>query len=267
MKNLLNIILIISISSLSSCYSSKDLIYLKDAANNEISQELTQEYILKNGDILYLSIKSINPEVNALFNPESGMQSLSGAGGGSGSYYESQKYSSPSGAYLYGYELDLDGNVKLPMLGKIKVSGMTLIEAESVVQKKADEYIKDAIVKVKLLNFKISVAGEVRNPGTYYNYNNSLNVMEALALANGNTDFANLKKVMIVRLVPEGKKTFLLDLSSKNAFLSEAYYLQPDDYVIVQPGGNKNFQLNSQAYSLVFSSISILLAVLGFVTK
>lgn len=241
-----------------SCRSSKELIYLKDASNNEIIKELSTEYTLKTGDILYVSIKSISPEVNMLFNPESSMEGNNGM---------TNKYTSPNSAYLYGYEIDENGNIKLPMLGKIKISGISLSQVESVVQKKADEFLKDAIVKVKLLNFKVTVAGEVRSPGAYYNYNNSINVLEALALANGNTDFASIKKVMVVRAFKEGKKTYMLDLSSKTAYLSEAFYLQPDDYVIVQPDKYKNFQLNSQAYSLIFSSMSMLLAVMGFVLK
>jgi polysaccharide export outer membrane protein len=259
MKNQIKLILFfVSLVLMFSCRSSKDLIYMRDSASNEISRGLPPEYILKPGDILYVSIKSINPEVNALFNPESNMERSSG---------ESNRYSTPSGAYLYGYELDQDGNVKLPMIGKIKVSDVSLDKLDEVVQKKADEYLKDAIVKVKLLNFRITVAGEVKNPGTYFNYNNSITVLEALALASGNTDFASIKKVMVIRLVPEGKKTYMIDLSSKKAYLSDAFYLQPDDYVIVQPAKNKNFQLNSQAYSLVFSSLSMLLAVMGFVLK
>jgi len=260
LRNYLNLIIIILLSGMLSCRSSEDLIYLHDAASNEIIHSLPTEYILKPGDILYVSIKSISPEVNSLFNPESNMES-----GNSGMGF--QKYTTPSGAYLYGFEIDLDGNIKLPMLGKIKVSGITLTYVESVVQKKADEFLKDAIVKVKLLNFKITVAGEVRNPGAYYNYNNSINVLEAIALANGNTDFASINKVMVIRAFPEGKKTYMLDLSSKKSYLSEAFYLQPDDYVIIQPAKNKNFQLNSQAYSLVLSSLSMLLAVLAFALK
>ena len=84
-------------------------------------------------------------------------------------------------------------------------------------------------------------------------------------MANGNTDYATIQKVMVIRDFPEGKKTFMLDLSSKNVYLSEGFYLQPDDYVMVQPDKHKNLQLNSQAYSLVLSSLSVLIAVLGFV--
>jgi polysaccharide biosynthesis/export protein len=241
-----------------SCRSSKDLIFFKDAANDKINHGLPIEYTLKSGDILYVSIKSIDPNLNTLYNPESNMEA-----GSMGQGYT--KYTTPSGAYLYGFELDADGFVNLPMLGKILVLGETLNQAQSIVQKKADEFLKDAIVKVKLLNFKFTIAGEVRAPGVYYNYNNSITVLEALAMASGNTDFASIKKLMIIRPTPQGEKTFMLDLSSKKAYLSEAFYLQPNDYVIVQPDKYKNFQLNSQAYSLVISSLSLLIAVLGFV--
>ena len=250
--------------TLFSCRSSQELIYLKDAAENETIKGLplqTTEHILKSGDILYVSIKTMNLEVNALFNPESNMESNTATGQGF------QKYTTPSGAYLYGFEIDPEGNVKLPMLGNIKVAGVTVSKAEPIVQKKADEFINDAIVKVKLLNFKITVMGEVRNPGVYYNYNNSLTAIESLAMASGNTDFASIKKVMIVRPTADGNKSFLLDLSSKDIYLSEAFYLQPNDIIIVQPDKHKNFQLNSQAYSLMLSSFSVMLAVLGFVLK
>ena len=259
MKNYKKLLFIISLAAFFSCRSSQDLIYLKDASNNEIIKGLPTEYILKTGDILYVSIKSMNPEVNILFNPESNMESNTGQG--------FQKYTTPSGAYLYGFEIDTEGNIKLPMLGKIKVSGILISQVEAIVQKKTDEFLKDAIVKVKLLNFKITVTGEVRNPGDYYSYNNSITVIEALALANGNTDFASIKKIMVIRPFSEGNKSYLLDLSSKNIYSSEAFYLQPNDYVIVQPDKYKNFQLNSQAYSLIFSSLSVLLAVMGFVLK
>lgn len=262
MKKQLNFFFIVSMIALFSCRSSQDLIYLKDAANNDLISRLplqATEHILKSGDILYVSIKSMNPEVNTLFNPESNMEMSTGQG--------YMKYTTPSGAYLYGFETGTDGCIKLPMLGKISVAGVPLSQVESIVQKKADEFLNDAIVKVKLLNFKVTVAGEVRVPGVYYNYNNSMNVLEALAMANGNTDFASIKRVMVVRPFPEGSKTFMLDLSSKASYQSEAFYVQPNDYIIVQPDKYKNFQLNSQAYSLIFSSLSVLIAVLGFVLK
>jgi len=262
MNNLLKLFFLLTLALMVSCRSSQELIYLHDAVNNELIKGLpseSTEHILTTGDILYISIKSINPEVNVLFNPEANMETSMGQG--------YQKYLTPSGAYLYGYEIADDGTILLPMLGKIKISQSTISVAESIVQKRTDELLKDAIVKVKLLNFKVTVLGEVRSPGQYYNYNNSITVIQAIALASGNTDFAAIKKVMVVRSTVGGNKTYMLDLTSKEVYLSEAFYLRPNDYVIVQPDKHKNFQLNSQAYSLMFSSLSILLAVLGFVLK
>jgi len=262
MKNYLNLLFILSLIVMSSCRSSKELIYLKDVAPNDNIKGLpvqATEPLLRSGDILYISIKSTSPEVNMLYNPESSMET--------NNYGSTQKYTTPASAYLYGFEVGKDDNLNLPMLGKVKAAGFTQSEIEQVIQKKADETIKDAIVKVKLLNFKVTVMGEVKNPGIYYNYSNSINVIEALAMANGNTDFATIRNVMVVRSSSEGNKTFMLDLTSKDIYSSAGFYLQPNDNVIVRPDKHKNVQLNSQAYSLILSSASVLIAVLGFVLR
>lgn len=263
MSKNLKLLMILSLLSLISCRSSQDLIYVRDSGIKDkiqgIPMKLT-EHILKPGDIIYVSIKTMNAEINALYNPESNMEGSTGQG--------YQKFTTPSGAYLYGFEIDTDGFIHLPMLGDLKVSGVIISKAESIVQKKTDEFITDAIVKLKLLNFKFTVMGEVRNPGVYYNYNNSITVMEAIAMANGNTDFASIKMVRVIRPGADGvSDSYLLDLSSKDAFQSEAFYLQPNDYVVIQPDKYKNFQLNSQAYSLIFSSLSVMLAVVGILIK
>ena len=262
MKHYLNLLFIFTLILITSCRSSKELIYLNDVSPNDVINGLplqTTEPVLGAGDILYISLKSKSPEVNLLYNPESNMEVNT-----TGSY---QKFATPSGAYLYGFEIGKDGNVKLPMLGKVMVAGNSQADIEMIIQKKADELLTDAIVKVKLLNFKVTVMGEVRNPGIYYNYSNSINVIEALAMANGNTDFATIRTVMVIRPTPKGNKTYMLDLTSKDIYASEGFYLHPNDNIIVRPDKHKNVQLNSQAYSLILSSASVLIAVLGFVLR
>ena len=257
MKNLLKVSLFLFVIILSSCRNVKELTLLRDVEHGEFLKTLPLvEHNLKIGDILYVSIKSTNPEVNLLFNPETNMEASA-----YGSY---QKYESASGAYLYGNEIDNDGNISLPMLGKIAVSGIPISQVEPLVQKKADEFLKDAIVKVKLLNFKVTVVGEVSRPGDYYNYNNTITVVQALAMASGGTDYSSIKKVVVIRPVTNGNKSFILDLTSKDIFLSEAFYLQPNDYVVVQPDKNKNIQLNANLYSLLLSSLSLF--ILTYVT-
>lgn len=254
--------LVFILITLISCRSSKELILLADMTNEQKAERLAEtitQHLIKPGDVLYISIKSINPEVNAIFNPEEGSALQS-----SQSY---QKFVTPQGAYLYGFEVNSAGDLSLPILGKIQVAGIPQQKIEALVQQKADIYLKDAMVKVKLLNFKVTVLGEVRTPGVYYNYNNTFTVLEALAMANGNTDYASIKKIMVVRPGSDGNISYIIDLSSKSMFLSEAFYLHPNDYVFVQPDKRKNLQLNSQAYSMLLSSISVLLAVLGYLIK
>lgn len=255
---LLSLLVITALFSLFSCHNSKELIYMKDVQNNQVINTLADtitEYIIKPGDILYVSIKSMNVEVNALFNPESNMEGQS--------YNSHQKYTTPQGAYLYGFEVNESGNLQLPIMGDIPVAGHPTSRIENIVQSYADKYLKEAIVKVKLLNYKVSIMGEVNRPGVYYNYNNNFTVLEALAMANGNTDYANITNVMVIRPQPDGQKAMILDLADSNAWLRKGFYLHPNDYIFVEPDQHKNFQLNAQVFSMIISSASLLLAVFG----
>ena len=244
--------------SLFSCRSSKDLIYMRDIQDNQLIKALADtvtEYIIEPGDILYVSIKSMNNEVNAMFNPESNMET-----GNSNSY---QKFTTPQGAYLYGFEVDERGNITLPVIGEVPVAGAPNSKIEDIVQQYADHYLKEAIVKVKLMNYKVTIMGEVKNPGVYYNYNNRFTILEALAMANGNTDYANLNKITVIRPQADGQKAMVLDMSGSDAWLQKGFYLHPNDYVFVEPSRHKNFQLNAQVYSMIISSVSLLLAVIS----
>ena len=260
-SNIIRNFLFLLLIAFASCRSSQELIYLKDMPDG-LSDKLTEnktEHLVKPGDVLYISIKSMNPDINAIFNSEEGV--------GAQASYSFQKYTTPKGAYLYGFEVKPSGMLTLPVLGKFTVSGLPQRKIEELVQFKADSLLKDAIVKVKLLNFKVTVLGEVRMPGVQYNYNNTFTVLDAIAQANGNTDFASIKRVRVVRPGEKTNTSYMLDLSSKDIYLSDAFYLHPNDYVFVEPDKYKNFSLNSQAYSMVVSSVSMLLAILAFALR
>lgn len=212
------------------------------------------EYVIKTNDNLYVDIQSMSPEVNAMFNPTKGMGTTGGT---------QQHYGQPSSQYLNGFQVDFSGNVMLPVIGKVAVAGKTLNAAREVIQLKADEYIKDAMVKVKLLSFKITVLGEVKNPGMYYNYNNNMTVLDGISMASGVTDYGRIQKVLIMRTSEKGSKTFRLDLSNKKFLSSEAFFLQPNDVVYVEPDKYKNVKLNSPMYSLFLSTVSTLILILN----
>lgn len=259
---LLNIgFFLIIILGLSSCRSSKDIIIMKEImANENIPNRETpgSEYLLQPGDVLYISIKSIDSDVNKLFNPETNMESSASTGS-----MTVQRFATPQGAYLYGYEINEDGNIILPVLGAINVNNINESEALHEIQKVADKYLIGATVKVKLLSFNVTILGEVRSPGIYYNYSNNFSILDALAMANGNNDYANLKNVLVIRKAKDFHQTYRLNLQTKSSWQSEAFYLHPDDYVIVEPAKNKNLSLNSQGFSMFMSTVGILLGIIA----
>ena len=256
------IVCIISSVFLTSCRTSRDIELMKNlTAGDTINESINtqSDYLVKPGDILYISIKSINSEVNALFNPESNMDTQ----GGNSSYSSVQRFSTPQGSYLYGYEINQHGKINLPILGLISVAGYDQDQLQEIIQEKADFYVKDAVVKVKLLSFRVTLLGEVRSPGIYYNYSNKFTILDAIAMANGHNDFANIREVLVIRKTENTNNSFRINLQDKNSWNSEAFYMHPNDYVIVKPLKNKNISLNSQGFSMFISSLSMLLAIAG----
>ena len=242
----------------SSCKPNKDLVYLQNLPQDEVQPRVpfsTTSYRLRESDNLYIQVNSINPDVNQLFNPSSG----SGYSAGT-----AQQYGSLSAQYINGYQVSQDGNIEMPIIGNIQVMGKTISEAKELVIEKVNEYFKEATVTVKLLSFKYTVMGEVASAGVYYNYNHTCTLFEAISQANGTTDYAKLKNVLVLRETPEGTRSLKIDLSDKAVLSSEAYYLQPNDVVYVAPDKFKNTRLNASMYSLMLSTVSTLIVILKF---
>lgn len=243
--------LVIFLIGFSSCKTSKDIVYLNNVVDKElIDVEYNKEYRLKVDDNLYIDIHTSNLEVRALFNPMKPLNS---------SVNESQTYANPTGQYFNGYQVDKLGNIQLPILGEFKVIGKTLKEVQLDVQKAADVYLKDAIVKIKLLSFKVTVLGEVKSPGVYYNYNEKMTILEAVSMANGITDYGRIKKVLVMRVKDQKRQIHRLDLTDKKFLSSDAFFLQPEDVLYVEPDQYKNIKLNFSTYSIFLSTLSTIL--------
>lgn len=249
--------ILIAALALSSCQSSKQMILMNNVSAGKVIKQLPvieTQHILKPGDVLYVNIETMNPDMNALLNPQQG----------SNAAVSSQLYNNPTTAYLNGYEIDSSGFINIPVLGKVKVGGIPLPQVQSVVQKRADEFIKNAVVNVKMLNFKVTVMGEVNRQGVYYNPENTITVLQAIAMAGGITNTAAIRNVVVIRNLPKGNKVYRLDLRSDKSYGSPGFYLQPNDYVIVHPNRYKFIQINGQTYSLFLSSVSVLITLLLF---
>ncbi len=232
---------------ISSCTSQKKLTYLNnlpETGGEEFLMEIP-DYRLQPRDVLYITIKAMTPDgtikdfLIGTQYPQT-YSALQGEGGG----------------YLYGYDVNSEGNILIPVIGQVKVAGLTLEETKKILQTKAEEVFAGATVECKLLSFKFTVIGEVRSPGSYINYNNYLTVLEAIGRAGGIDDFGRRDKILVVRPVAGGTKTFTLNLQDKNLLSSEAYFLLPNDVVIVEPQPKKIFNLNLPTFSFILTSVT-----------
>jgi polysaccharide export outer membrane protein len=203
------------------------------------------DYKIQPHDILYITIKAMTPDgsINDFLLP-----SRNNLGNNLGQ--------GESGGYLYGYDVNPEGNVIIPAVGSIKVDGLTLEETRKLLQESANKVFKNSTVECKLLSFKFTVIGEVKAPGTYINYNNYLTVLEAIGRAGGVDDYGNRSKVLVIRPIDKGTKTFRLNLQDKHILSSQAYFLLPNDIVIVEPLKQKIFNLNLPTISFILTTVT-----------
>jgi polysaccharide export outer membrane protein len=202
------------------------------------------DYKIQPRDILYITIKAVTPDGRIT-------DFLS-----TGSSVGVNLTQGESGGYLYGFDVDMEGKIVIPAVGQVSVSGLTLEETRKVVQDLADKVFKNSTVECKLLSFKFTVIGEVRTPGTYINYNNYLTVLEAIGRAGGVDDYGNRSKVLVVRPMDKGTRTFRLNLQDKNILTSDAYFLLPNDVVIVEPLSQKIFNMNLPTISFILTALT-----------
>ena len=207
-------------------------------------------YRLQPQDVLSVKIKTLDPETENYFNIQSsgGFQPIN-----------------PAGLYINGYSIDSRGMISLPEVGDVEVGGRTIEEAETKIKDAVGAFINNTTILVKLVSFKITVLGEVRNPGYYYVYNDQANVLEALGLAGDLTDFGNRENITLIRQTKKGNQAVLIDLKSPNLLASSYYYLQPNDVLYVQPLRAKATRGNLSRIGIVFGVITTTLLILNFI--
>jgi len=238
----------------SNCTSKKNIVYLENRSENNDAIQYNKNSIenkLQPGDVIYVRILSVNKEINDLFNLDNSASRTN--------------ITSETSINLQGFSINPDGYIRLPIIDTIKVVGLTVFEAEDVIQKSVNAYFKNATVIVKLLNAKISVLGEVNRPGSFIVYRNELSIFEAIALAGDVNQYADKKRVLVIRTSGEKNETYRVDLTDENIMNSKTFYLLPDDIVIVEPLNLKSFRLNTPTISLAFSAISTLILTLNFI--
>ena len=240
---------------MASCTSYKNVPYLQNAEEIMAAQAELPLYDAKimPKDLLTVTVNTTDPEAAAPFNMTvQTAQNLATS---------RTSYSQP---VLQQYLVNNEGSIDFPVLGTLKVGGLTKNEAEDMIREKLKPYLKEVpIVTVRMSNYKISVLGEVARPGTFTVSNEKVNVLEALAMAGDLTIWGMRDNVKLVREDAAGKREIIeLDLTNAEIITSPYYYLQQNDILYISP--NKTKAKNSdvgQSTSLWFSATSILVSL------
>lgn len=242
---------------LGSCVSLRKVKYIQETAQEQMSDTLiyrTQapDYRVQRGDNLYIDVKNIDTKNMNPFqsNNTSNTQTASEAG-----------------VYLSSYLVNDAGSIDFPLVGKVFVQGKTIFEIQNELQAVVNDFFQFTTVSVKLINFRISLLGEVARPGTFLVYQGSLNIFQAISLSGDLTKMADRKEIKVIRKTIDGTTVQKINLLSTEILDSPAYYLQPGDIVYVEPLKGRNFAFTEFPYALLFSTVSTTLLILNFIKR
>ena len=220
MKN--KLLILISLLAFSSCSTRKEIVYFQGAEKLENMKDVMEfEPVFEVNDILHIKVSSLNEEVVAPFQMNTGGQSQGGGG-----------QQSPS---LMGYMVDVDGNIQFPVLGKIPTAGKSRSEFESFLTDKLKAYVTDAVVAVRLLNFRVIVLGEAGSQNVVQVENERISVPELIATVGGVNYTGIRNNIMVIREVDGVKSVGYVDMTSADVFKNPFYYLKQNDIVYVEP--------------------------------
>lgn len=243
----------VATSALSSCVSPKDVLYLQDAERGKV-EPLNANYqtTIQKDDQLVITVSSKQPELTQPFTV-----SELGNGGNSGT------------ASGRNYQVDANGNIVLPVIGTVHASGLTCSKlAANIADKlRGMEYIKDASVNVRITNFKYSVLGEVKNPGTKTVDGERVTILEALSQAGDLNDTAD-RKVTVLREKNGHRVLATVDLRSKKLFYSPFYYIQQNDVIYVTKSSQSFNMLrsdSSQWWTLGIGGVGFMIGIIALI--
>ena len=210
---------------LSACVQYRELVNFQEDDPSAIPIEVIDnisELRIQAHDILKIDVSSLNPEAVRPFKTVEEAASQ-------------QASPDKERLLLQGYEVDSVGSINFPLLGRIDMAGYTLSEATKLLEERVRIYVKDAVVNIRLLNFRFSVLGEVNNPGIISTYNSRVTFLDALGMAGDLTSYASRDNILMIREIG-GERTFTrLSLQTADIFTSEYYYIKQNDVIYVEP--------------------------------
>lgn len=173
----------------------------------------------------------------------------------------------PESVYYISYIVDQDGNLDLPIIGKVKAEGLSTWELKSALNEKLKPHLKFASTQVKLANLRVTLLGELKTPGLQYMFNDKNTLLEMISQAGGFTDFADRTKIQVLRQTPTGTTQGYVDLSSTLAMHSPYYYLLPGDVIYVEPSKPKAFDVSSTSLGVFFSAVTAATLIINLVLE
>lgn len=246
---------------ISSCLSACGVKYksvpyftnLPDSA--KIEEKINNYTILKiqRNDVLAINVSSLNNDASAIFN--------------FGNTSSNTNSTSTTQSSINGFIVDQNGEIQLPYLGSLAVAGLSTAEARVLIQRKLSEgdYLKQPIVSLRLVNFKISVLGDVASPGVFPLQSERVTITEALSMAGDLTITAKRNNVLLIREINGKREQVRLNLQQKELFNSPYYYLQNNDVLYVQPGEAKYASVDSsyRNVSIILSALSVIALIIS----
>lgn len=221
-------ILSVTVLGVSSCVSTKSIVYFQGDTARYSREDITQGYIplIQVSDLLTIVVGSLNPEANEIFNTANQFTTATANYSSAGTGTKNQPL---------GYLVDSDGNIELPLAGKVRVIGLRTQAAADTIRKRLNVYLKEPTVVVRNVNFKVSVLGEVKNPAVYVIPDERITIAEVLSLAGDLTIYGRRNNVMVIREENGVREYAHLDLTSREIFKSPYYFLHKNDVVYVEP--------------------------------
>lgn len=254
-------LLIIMVFALVSCRSQKKITYFQDVQKNEepasriewknftpvdSNKLVIYEPLIQPNDILKIYITSINKEASSFFNPLISTDVT------------------VDDPQAYGYLVDSYGMIEIPVMGSVKVAGLTVPQIRDTLKVRLSKYLDNPAVRIIFNNYKVTLLGEVMRPGVYTVQNERITLPEALGLAGDLSIFANRKNILIIR-EDAGERTFThVDITNRDFFKSPHYFLHPNDIVYVEPGRGKVAQSDIfyRIAPIVISTLTLIAVIL-----
>jgi polysaccharide export outer membrane protein len=242
------LLLLFSLIFLSSCASTEKLVYLNDLKGiGNYSEEIKNKIASKIQpyDQLSITVSTMSSESNMLFN-NGVMQAAGGVGSNTTSTQNSTEYL-----------VSENGTINFPVLGKVELAGLTTEQAIAKMTAEIKKSVKNPIVNIRVLNFKITVLGEVNRPSTFVVPSGKINIFEAIGLAGDLTAYGKRDNIMIIREKDSARSISRLNLTSKNILNSPSFYLQQNDVIYVEPVKVRALQTSSSTFYLPVISLTI----------